>query len=73
MAAPSPCYKVLNDEQKQILGKYFDKGMTSTGPNMQAVIAEAASKADISSDKVKVIDFNILLFLTYTLFLNLCL
>jgi hypothetical protein len=54
MANGRGAYTVLNDEQKQILAKYYDEGMMSTGPNMHGVIEEAASRVGVSLDKVKV-------------------
>lgn len=50
----STSYEVLSNEQKHILANYYDKGMTSTGSSMRAIIAEVANKADTSFDKVKV-------------------
>jgi hypothetical protein len=44
MANGRGAYTVLNDEQKQILAKYYDEG----------VIEEAASRVGVSLDKVKV-------------------
>ena len=57
MAIARGVYTVLSDDKKQILRNYYDKGMTSTGPGMRAIIEEAASKANVSFDKVKVSKF----------------
>ena len=54
MANGRGTYTVLNDEQKQTLANYYDEGMKSSGPNMHGVIEEAASRAGVSFDKVKV-------------------
>ena len=54
-------YSVFSDEQKQILRQYFDQGMTSSGPNMHAVIEQAAIKVNASVDKVKVSYFELCL------------
>ena len=50
----STSYEVLNDQQKLTLRRFYDNGMTSTGANMQSVIAEATRQADTSFDGVKV-------------------
>ena len=54
MAIARGTYTVLGVDKKQILGNNYDKGMTFTGPGMRAIIEEAANKANVSFDKVKV-------------------
>ena len=55
MAIARGTYTVfIGDDKKQYLRNYYDKGMTSTGPGMRAIIEEAANKADVSVDKIKV-------------------
>ena len=47
-------YEKIQEEQRKILSSYYDKGMTTTGNNMQKTIEEAAAKTNLSIDRVKV-------------------
>ena len=47
-------YEKIHEEQRKILSSYYDKGMTTTGNNMQKTIEEAAAKTNLSIDRVKV-------------------
>ena len=47
-------YEKITDEQRKILSSYYDNGMTTTGSNMQNIIEEAATKAKLDIERVKV-------------------
>ena len=50
----SPTYELINDEQKKILREFYDNGMTTAASSMEGIIKEAASKASMTVDRVKV-------------------
>ena len=54
LAASPRTYEKIQEEQRKILSSYYDKGMTTTGNNMQKTIEEAAAKTNLSIDRVKV-------------------
>ena len=58
--ARSTNYRNINDNQKQVLRRFYEEGMTSTGSNMRETIEKAASEAkiDVVRVKVKTTEFN---------------
>lgn len=47
-------YTLLTDVQRNILKRYFEKGMIGTGQQHQEQIARAAEEADLSKNQVGV-------------------
>ena len=54
MAVRVCSYDVLTEEQKRILRRFYDEGMTSVERNKHDMIRKAADEIGISFEKVKV-------------------
>jgi hypothetical protein len=48
-------YDVLNEDQKQVLRTFYDKGMNSSSKDKHELMLKAAEETGISFEKVKVL------------------
>lgn len=57
MAERAPSYKRINDQQREILERYYhEREMNSKAARCNSAIEDAAKEANLSVDQVKVSD-----------------